>query len=144
MIYISLFTVAFMVATIVPFGSEAYFVTLLSMNKYNDLLLIIAASLGNVLGSVFNWVCGYYVNYFIKKTWFPLNNNMIDRGNNMFRKYGKWSLLLSWVPFIGDPITFVAGTLRYSLLPFIILVSIGKVGRYLLIYISLSLAINIF
>ena len=144
MIYISLFTVAFMVATIVPFGSEAYFVTLLSMDKYNDLLLIIAASLGNVLGSVFNWVCGYYVNYFIKKTWFPLNNNMIDRGNNMFRKYGKWSLLLSWVPFIGDPITFVAGTLRYSLLPFIILVSIGKVGRYLLIYISLSLAINIF
>ena len=74
MIYISLFTVAFIVATIVPFGSEAYFVTLLSMDKYNDLLLIIAASLGNVLGSVFNWVCGYYVNYFIKKPWFPLNN----------------------------------------------------------------------
>ena len=72
MIYISLFTVAFMVATIVPFGSEAYFVTLLSMDKYNDLLLIIAASLGNVLGSVFNWVCGYYVNYFIKKPWFPI------------------------------------------------------------------------
>ena len=144
MIYISLFTVAFMVATIVPFGSEAYFVTLLSMDKYNDLLLIIAASLGNVLGSVFNWVCGYYVNYFIKKPWFPLKNNMIDRGNNMFKKYGKWSLLLSWVPFIGDPITFVAGTLRYSLLPFIILVSIGKVGRYLLLYISLSWVINFF
>ena len=144
MIYISLFTVAFMVATIVPFGSEAYFVTLLSMDKYNDLLLIIAASLGNVLGSVFNWVCGYYVNYFIKKPWFPLSNNMIDRGNNMFKKYGKWSLLLSWVPFIGDPITFVAGTLRYSLLPFIILVSIGKVGRYLLLYISLSWVINFF
>ena len=80
MIYISLFTIAFMVATIVPFGSEAYFVTLLSMHKYNDLLLIIAASLGNVLGSVFNWVCGYYVNYFIKKPWFPLNNNMIEIG----------------------------------------------------------------
>ena len=144
MIYISLFTVAFMVATIVPFGSEAYFVTLLSMDKYNDLLLIIAASLGNVLGSVFNWVCGYYVKSVIKKPWFPLNNNMIDRGNNMFKKYGKWSLLLSWVPFIGDPITFVAGTLRYSLLPFIILVSIGKVGRYLLLYISLSWVINFF
>jgi membrane protein YqaA with SNARE-associated domain len=69
---------------------------------------------------------------------------MIDRGNNMFKKYGKWSLLLSWVPFIGDPITFVAGTLRYSLLPFIILVSIGKVGRYLLLYISLSWVINFF
>ena len=144
MIYISLFTVAFMVATIVPFGSEAYFVALLSTGKYNDFLLISAASLGNVLGSVFNWVCGYYINYFIKKPWFPINNQMIDKGNKMFKKYGKWSLLLSWVPFIGDPITFVAGTLRYSFIPFIILVSIGKVGSYLLIYMSLSWAINFF
>tara|TARA_Y100000590_G_C14843391_1_gene684819 strand:- start:39 stop:473 length:435 start_codon:yes stop_codon:yes gene_type:complete len=144
MIYISLFTVAFMVATIIPFGSEAYYVTLLSMNKYNDFLLIIAASLGNVLGSVFNWICGYYANYFLKKSWFPINNQMVDKGNKIFNKYGKWSLLLSWVPFIGDPITFVAGTLRYSFLPFIVLVSIGKVGRYLLIYMSLSWAVNFF
>jgi|TARA_A100001234_G_scaffold193358_1_gene181069 membrane protein YqaA with SNARE-associated domain len=133
-----------MVATIIPFGSEAYFITLLSMDKYNNFLLLLFASAGNILGSVFNWICGYYVNYFIKKSWFPINNNMIDRGNKIFKKYGKWSLLLSWVPFIGDPITFVAGTLRYSIIPFIILVSIGKFGRYLVIYLSLSLALGIF
>jgi membrane protein YqaA with SNARE-associated domain len=133
-----------MVATIIPFGSEAYFITLLSMDKYNNFLLLLFASAGNILGSVFNWICGYYVNYFIKKSWFPINNNMIDRVNKIFNKYGKWSLLLSWVPFIGDPITFVAGTLRYSIIPFIILVSIGKFGRYLVIYLSLSLALGIF
>ena len=133
-----------MVATIIPFGSEAYFITLLSMDKYNNFLLLLFASAGNILGSVFNWICGYYVNYFIKKSWFPINNNMIDRGNKIFNKYGKWSLLLSWVPFIGDPITFVAGTLRYSIIPFIILVSIGKFGRYLVIYLSLSVALGIF
>ena len=114
------------------------------MDKYNNFLLLLFASAGNILGSVFNWICGYYVNYFIKKSWFPINNNMIDRGNKIFNKYGKWSLLLSWVPFIGDPITFVAGTLRYSIIPFIILVSIGKFGRYLVIYLSLSLALGIF
>ena len=81
----------------------------------------IAASLGNVLGSVFNWVCGYYVNYFIKKPWFPLNNNMIDRGNNMFKKYGKWSLLLSWVPFIGDQIKIETAKLPYYIITFNIL-----------------------
>jgi len=53
--YIALFTVAFMVATIVPFGSKIYFATLLSLNKYNNLLLLITASVGNVLGSIFNW-----------------------------------------------------------------------------------------
>ena len=68
-----------MVATIIPFGSEAYFITLLSMDKYNNFLLLLFASAGNILGSVFNWICGYYVNYFIKKSWFPINNNMIDK-----------------------------------------------------------------
>ena len=144
MIYLSLLTVSFMVATIVPFGSEVYFATLLSLGKYNNFLLLVSASVGNVLGSVFNWICGYYINYFIKKSWFPIKKDKIKKGTDLFNKYGKWSLLLSWVPFVGDPITFVAGTLRFSFIPFIILVSIGKVGRYLIIYISILWAIKIF
>ena len=70
-----------MVATIVPFGSEVYFATLLSLGKYNNFLLLVSASVGNVLGSVFNWICGYYINYFIKKSWFPINNKMIENIN---------------------------------------------------------------
>ena len=132
-----------MVATIVPFGSEVYFATLLSLGKYNNFLLLVSASVGNVLGSVFNWVCGYYINYFIKKPWFPIKQEKIQKGTKIFNKYGKWSLLLSWVPFIGDPITFVAGTLRFSFIPFIILVSIGKIGRYLIIYLSVLWVVKI-
>ena len=122
-----------MVATIIPFGSEAYFITLLSLEKYNHFILFVVASVGNVLGSLFNWICGFYINFFIKKSWFPINNKIIDRGNKLFTKYGKWSLLISWFPLIGDPITFAAGTLRYPIIPFLVLVSIGKVGRYLII-----------
>ena len=144
MIYISLFTLSFMVATIIPFGSEAYFVSLLAMEKHIPILLLLAASTGNILGSVFNWICGYYAAYFLKKKWFPIKQKQIDKASIFFIKYGKWSLLLSWVPFIGDPITFVAGTLRYSFFPFLILVSIGKVGRYLVVYFSTLWAINIF
>ena len=143
MIYLSLLTVSFMVATIVPFGSEVYFATLLSLGKYNNFLLLVSASVGNVLGSVFNWICGYYINYFIKKSWFPIKKDKIKKGTDLFNKYGKWSLLLSWVPFVGDPITFVAGTLRFSFIPFIILVSIGKIGRYLVIYLSVLWAVKI-
>ena len=133
-----------MVATIIPFGSEAYFITLLSLEKYNHFILFFVVSAGNVLGSLFNWVCGFYINFFIKKSWFPINNKIIDRGNILFKKYGKWSLLISWFPLIGDPITFAAGTLRYPIIPFLVLVSIGKVGRYLIIYLSIIWAINIF
>ena len=144
MVYLSLFTVCFLVATIIPFGSEMYFATLLAMGNYNSLLLLIAASIGNILGSVFNWICGYYAAYFIQKKWFPINQNQIDKATKFFSKYGKWSLLLAWVPFIGDPLTFVAGTLRYSIIPFVVLVSIGKVGRYIVIYFSTLWAINLF
>ena len=144
MIYLSLFIVSFMVATIVPFGSEIYFATLLTMGNYNTLLLLIVASTGNILGSVFNWICGYYAAYFIQKKWFPINQNQINKATNFFLKYGKWSLLLAWAPFIGDPLTFVAGTLRYSFLPFLLLVSIGKIARYLVIYFSVLWTINIF
>ena len=133
-----------MVATIIPFGSEAYFITLLSLEKYNHFILFVVASVGNVLGSLFNWICGFYINFFIKKSWFPVNSKIIDRGNKLFTKYGKWSLLISWFPLIGDPITFAAGTLRYPIIPFLVLVSIGKVGRYLIIYLSIVWAINIF
>ena len=144
MVYLSLFTVSFLVATIIPFGSELYFATLLAKGNYNALLLLIAASTGNILGSVFNWICGYYAAYFLKKKWFPINQNQIDKATKFFSKYGKWSLLLAWVPFIGDPLTFVAGTLRYSIIPFVVLVSIGKVGRYIVIYFSTLWAINLF
>ena len=144
MIYLSLFTIGFMVATIVPFGSEMYFATLLAMNKYNSILLLIAVSIGNILGSVFNWICGFYAAYFLKKKWFPINQNQIDKATNFFINYGKWSLLLAWVPFIGDPITFVAGTLRYSIYPFLLFVSISKITRYLVIYFSVLWAVSIF
>ena len=133
-----------MVATIVPFGSEAYLASLIILNKYNILLLLISASLGNVLGSVFNWICGYYATYFIQKKWFPINQKQIDKASFFFSKYGKWSLLLGWVPFIGDPITFVAGTLRFSFLPFLLLVSIGKIGRYIVVCFLTIGVINIF
>ena len=114
------------------------------LKKYNVTLLILSASLGNILGSVFNWICGYYSRFFIKKKWFPIKQKKIDRASLFFSKYGKWSLLLGWVPFLGDPITFVAGTLKYSFLPFLFFVSIGKVGRYLFVYLLIISAINIF
>jgi len=144
LIYLSLFTLSFFVATVIPFGSEAYLASLIILNKHNIPLLLISASLGNILGSVLNWVCGYYSFFFIKKRWFPINKKNIDKASIFFTKYGKWSLLLSWVPFIGDPITFVAGTLRYSFLYFLLFVSIGKVGRYLFIYLLTIGVLNIF
>ena len=123
--------------TFFPFASETYLSTLLLSNKYNPFLLLIFASTGNILGSVISWICGYFVNFFIKKSWFPVNKYLFQKAKDIFKKYGKWSLLFSWVPIIGDPIAFAAGTVKYNITFFLIFVSIGKIARYLIIYLYL-------
>jgi len=138
MIYLSLFTISFLAATILPFSSEITLSVLIVTSNYDNLLLLIAASLGNVLGSVINWTLGFYSRKFTTKKWFPFKETQIERSSVWFRKFGKWSLLFAWVPVIGDPLTLVAGLLRVKFLEFLILVMIGKISRYIVIFYLLS------
>ena len=134
MIYLSLLFISFLAATILPFSSELTLAGLISTSNYDNLLLLVFASFGNVLGSVFNWGLGFYARNLTIKKWFPFKETQIERSSKWFSKFGKWSLLFAWLPIVGDPLTFVAGLLRVRFLDFIILVSIGKVSRYLIIF----------
>ena len=138
MIYLSLFFISFLAATILPFSSEFTLAGLISTSNYDNLLLLVFASFGNVLGSVFNWGLGFYARNLTIKKWFPFKETQIERSSKWFSKFGKWSLLFAWVPIVGDPLTFVAGLLRVRFLDFIILVAIGKVSRYLIIFYLIS------
>ncbi len=131
--YLSLFIISFLAATILPFSSEAILATYLLSEIYNKFLLIFFASFGNILGSTFNWFLGFYFLKFQNKKWFPFSKTKIDRSSKWFNKYGKWSLLFSWLPIIGDPLTFIAGTMRIKFLIFLLLVSFGKIMRYFFI-----------
>jgi membrane protein YqaA with SNARE-associated domain len=137
-IYLSLFFISFLAATILPFSSELTLAGLISTSNYDNLLLLVFASFGNVLGSVFNWGLGFYARNLTIKKWFPFKETQIERSSKWFSKFGKWSLLFAWVPIVGDPLTFVAGLLRVRFLDFIILVAIGKVSRYLIIFYLMS------
>ena len=138
MIYLSLFFISFLAATILPFSSELTLAGLISTSNYDNLLLLVFASFGNVLGSVFNWGLGFYARNLTIKKWFPFKETQIERSSKWFSKFGKWSLLFAWVPIVGDPLTFVAGLLRVRFLDFIILVAIGKVSRYLVVFYLIS------
>ena len=134
MIYLSLFFISFLAATVLPFSSELTLAGLISISNYDNLLLLVVASFGNVLGSVFNWSLGFYSRNLSAKKWFPFKETQIERSSKWFSKFGKWSLLFAWLPIVGDPLTFVAGLLRVRFLDFIILVAIGKVSRYLIVF----------
>ena len=134
MIYLSLFAISFLAATILPFSSELTLAGLIATSDYDNLLLLVVASFGNVLGSVVNWALGFYSRNLTTKKWFPFKETQIERSSEWFRKFGKWSLLFSWVPIVGDPLTLVAGILRVKFFDFIILVVIGKVSRYFVVF----------
>ena len=134
MIYLSLFAISFLAATILPLSSELMLAGLITTSNYDSLVLLIVASFGNILGSVVNWVLGFYSRNLAIKKWFPFKETQIERSSKWFNKFGRWSLLFAWIPIIGDPLTLAAGLLRVKFIEFIILVTIGKVSRYFLIY----------
>ena len=138
MIYLSLFIISFLAASIIPFSSELTLAGLMATSNYDNLFLLIAASFGNILGSVVNWILGFYSRNLSKKKWFPFKDEQIEKSSKWFNKFGRWSLLFAWVPIIGDPLTLAAGLLRVKFIEFLILVTIGKVGRYLVIFYLLS------
>ena len=129
--YFQLFIISFLAATILPLSSELVLSTMLLTDSFDKYLLLVVASFGNILGSSVNWYLGKKILIFKDKKWFPANERQIVKSEIYFKKYGIWSLLLAWVPIIGDPLTILAGILRVKFFTFFLLVSISKISRYI-------------
>ncbi|ART64563.1 hypothetical protein B9H00_03575 [Kushneria marisflavi] len=110
-------------------GSEAVLASLL-LKGGSPVALVAVATVGNVLGSLLNYAMGYWANQGWLKRQKP---GVMARAEQRFRRYGRWSLLLAWVPIIGDPLTLIAGVLRVNLLWFVGLVTLGKALRYIVL-----------
>lgn len=130
---LSLFVVALGAASLLPMASEPVLVGMLLAADIEPWLLVAVASLGNTLGSVINYVLGRLVERFRHRSWFPASEAALDRAQGWYHRWGRWSLLLSWAPIIGDPLTVVAGIMREPLWSFVLLVAIAKTGRYVVL-----------
>jgi membrane protein YqaA with SNARE-associated domain len=132
-LYAGLFGVAFLAATILPLQSEAALVAALLLERHPVTALVAVASVGNVLGSIVNWAIGRALVGGDMRARLRIDPGRFERARRWYARYGHWSLLLSWLPVIGDPLTLVAGALRTPLLHFLLLVTLAKVGRYAVI-----------
>lgn len=127
-----LFGIAFAAATLFPAQSEAVLVGM-QLAGYPIVLLVAVASVGNTLGAVVNWALGRGAERLIGRRWFPVSAQSLERASACYRRWGRWSLLLSWAPIGGDALTVAAGVLREPLWSFLLLVLIAKTGRYVVL-----------
>ena len=128
-VYLSLFFSAFLAATLLPATSEAYLLYLLQQ-QHSVWVLWLVATLGNTVGAMVNYGLGLYVSHVAWLTDRVFNEKQRERAAGLFRKYGAWSLLFSWAPVVGDPLTFVAGLAKTRWQLALLLITLGKGARY--------------
>lgn len=132
-----LFLSALGASTILPGSSEAVLAAMTMTGNADRALLFLVATTGNTLGGVINWLLGRYAGVWVERR-MTGRRTAYERAVRWFQRFGVWSLLFSWLPAVGDPLTLVAGLLRTPFLPFLVLVLIGKAARYAAILIALG------
>lgn len=135
---IALAASAFLAATLLPVSSEAMLAGLVIAEAAPTALLLAVASVFNTAGSCVNWLLGRAAERLQGRSWFPVSADSLQRAQVWYRRYGVWSLLASWVPIVGDPLTVAAGVMRTPIAIFLPLVAIAKTARYAIIVWFLS------
>ncbi len=129
---LSLFLLSLCASTLIPLGSEWLLVALL-LGGRDPLSAVAVASLGNSLGAVTSYLIGLGGSRWLIEKLLRINPQQQQRAHSWFTRFGKWALLFSWLPIVGDPLCVVAGLLRHGLGNFILLVTLGKTARYALV-----------
>lgn len=129
---LSLFLVALASATLLPGGSEVWLARQWCLGQAPVLLWLVATS-GNTLGSLFNVWLGRYARRFQERRWFPASPAGLARAERWYHRFGEWSLLLSWMPLIGDPLTVLAGIFRLAWWRAALWIVLAKGARYALV-----------
>ncbi len=130
--FVNLFLLSFLAATLLPVGSEWYLVFLI--HKGADLPVAVSiATCGNYLGACTTYFVGLWGSSLIIHKFLKISHKDLDRARSLYTKFGSWSLLLSWLPVIGDPLCVIGGIFRVGFLHYSLLVFSGKLARYLTI-----------
>ncbi len=125
----SLFWVALASATLLPGGSEVWLARLGCVGE-PALVLWVVATAGNTLGSLINVALGRYARQFQHRRWFPASPEGLARAERWYHRFGEASLLLSWLPVIGDPLTVLAGVMRLAWWRALLWIVLAKGARY--------------
>ncbi len=128
--YPALFFLSFLAATVVPLGSEWLLIALL-LQGLDPKALVVFATAGNTLGACTTYWIGLWGGPLVIGKILGISEQERQRAEILYNRHGSWSLLLSWLPVIGDPLCLAGGMLRVSFVRFLLLVLCGKLARYI-------------
>lgn len=124
-----LFLLSFFASTVIPVGSEWLLVSMI-IKGFDPVLTVSTATAGNTLGACTTYGIGIFGSSWVIRKLFRMDEKTQKRAEKFYARYGVWSLLLSWLPLVGDPICFAGGLLRIHFGVFVVLVLAGKLLRY--------------
>lgn len=124
---------AFTSATLLPGTSEAALAGVIALGDVAIWLAVLVATIANVAGSTVNWAIGRFLARFREHPRFPVSRERWAKTETLYARFGVASLLLSWTPIVGDPLTVVAGAMRTPIVVFLVLVTLAKGLRYVLV-----------
>jgi len=129
--YFGLFLICFLAATILPLASEGVLLLFLA-TSFDPTICLIVATIGNTLGGLTNYLLGMLGKKATLKKVFR-SNAKFDKFKAKIERYGYWLGTITWVPFIGDPLTVALGFFRVKFIPFLVLMTLAKGLRYYVI-----------
>ncbi|MDT8443868.1 MAG: YqaA family protein [Desulfuromonadales bacterium] len=130
--YPALFLLSLLASTLVPLGSEWLLAALL-IKGFDPPSVVLVATVGNSCGALLTYAIGLWGGPFLVQRILRISKESQKRAERFFNRYGSWSLLFSWVPVLGDPLCLVAGILRTGFWRFLLLVTTGKLLRYMVV-----------
>lgn len=125
----ALFGLSFLASTLLPVGSEPLLVLMLIEGR-DPYVCVGVATAGNTLGSVTSYLVGLWGGPVLIHRILRVSEASLDRARRVYRRFGAYSLLLSWLPILGDPLCVLGGIFRLKFPLFVGLVSLSKLLRY--------------
>lgn len=135
----TLLLLSFAAATVIPVGSE-WLLVLLIADGYSLSKVVWTATIGNYLGACTTYIIGLLGSSFFITRVFRISEATISTATAVYRKWGLWSLFLSWLPVLGDPLCLIAGVFKTRFILFSVIVLSGKAVRYLFVALASSAA----
>ncbi|PLX78044.1 MAG: hypothetical protein C0614_08935 [Desulfuromonas sp.] len=125
----AMFLLGFLAATLLPLGSEWLLVALL-LKGLDPFATVVVATAGNSLGALTNYAIGLWGGPYLFQKVLRISSAELERAEKLYSRYGCWSLLLAWLPIVGDPLCLVGGVLKIGWVHFLLMVTTGKFCRY--------------